>query len=298
MGKRSLAFPLRSPRVRAWLGERAAQVVEQARTLARTAVSARVVQRSTAAGLAASRKLAARWPLLAELLREPGQSVSSWWQEPTRPQPQPFTAHGVALGAEAVDALIAQLVASSSWQVRASAAMSLGHVTTDGVVPALVRALRDHSVEVAVAAVDALSSQRGDGALSELLAVLENRDGYFNPVTRVAAISALARRLELGRFDPVFAALRDIDAEVSIAAVAVIAERVPSRAGKLLLPVLCDRTGYYLPIVRLAVANALERTGALHAGVVGEILPHELDPAVRRVLERANYLAAPPRSAE
>jgi HEAT repeat protein len=204
----------------------------------------------------------------------------------------------VALGAEAVDALVAQLVSSSSWQARASAAMSLADVSAEGVVPALVRALRDRSVEVAVAAADALSGQRDECAATELLAVLENREGYFNPVTRVAAISGLARRLDVARLDPVFAALRDIDAEVSIAAVAVIAERVPARAGKLLLPVLCDKTGYYLPIVRLAAANALERAGALHSGVVGELLAQEIDPSVRRVLERANYLAAPPQSAE
>jgi HEAT repeat protein len=253
--------------------------------------------------MAAWGKIASRWPALAELVRERGLGLAGLVQdgrrgESERPRPDPAVANGVALGAEAIDALIAQLVSSSSWQARASAAMSLGHVSADGVVPALVRALRDHSVEVAVAAADALSGQRDEHAVTELLGVLENREGYYSPVTRVAAISGLARRLDVARFDPVFAALRDIDAEVSIAAVAVIAERVPGRAGKLLLPVLCDRTGYYLPLVRLAVANALERAGALHSGVVGELLPHEVDPSVRRVLERANYLAAPPHSAE
>jgi HEAT repeat protein len=304
-GKRSLSLQLRNPRLSAWVGRRAARVFEHVLTLARgasnTGVVQGVVQRSSVAGMAAWGKIASRWPALAELVRERGLGLAGLVQDARpreKPRPEHAVAHGVALGAEAIDALIAQLVSSSSWQARASAAMSLGHVSADGVVPALVRALRDHSVEVAVAAADALSGQRDEHAVTELLGVLENREGYYSPVTRVAAISGLARRLDVARFDPVFAALRDIDAEVSIAAVAVIAERVPGRAGKLLLPVLCDKTGYYLPLVRLAVANALERAGALHSGVVGEILPHEVDPSVRRVLERANYLAAPPHSAE
>jgi hypothetical protein len=306
-GKRSLSLQLRNPRLSAWVGRRAARVFEHVLAIARgasnTGVVQGAVQRSSVVGMAAWGKIASRWPALAELVRERGLGLAGLVQdgrrgESERPRPDPAVANGVALGAEAIDALIAQLVSSSSWQARASAAMSLGHVSADGVVPALVRALRDHSVEVAVAAADALSGQRDEHAVTELLGVLENREGYYSPVTRVAAISGLARRLDVARFDPVFAALRDIDAEVSIAAVAVIAERVPGRAGKLLLPVLCDRTGYYLPLVRLAVANALERAGALHSGVVGELLPHEVDPSVRRVLERANYLAAPPHSAE
>jgi hypothetical protein len=43
----------------------------------------------------------------------------------------------------------------------------------------------------------------------------------------------------------------------------------------------------------LAVANALERTGALHASVVAELASREADPAVLRVLERAPYPAEP-----
>jgi hypothetical protein len=228
-------------------------------------------------------RIAARWPALAELARE--QHEVRRQRRPPRP-----VVTGVPASSEAIDALIAQLMVATAWQARASAAMSLAHVTAEGVVPALVRALRDQSVEVAVAAAEALSNQYDDLAVGELLQVLENRDGYFSPVTRVAAITGLARRLDVARFDPVFAALRDIDAEVSIAAVAVIADRVPSKAGSLLLPVLCDKSGYYLPLVRLAVANALERSGALHAGVVGDLLLHEHDPSVQRVLERAKYL--------
>jgi HEAT repeat protein len=245
-------------------------------------------------GGAAWQRIIARWPALAELVRE-RKIVSARYRgnhNGLRPmKPQTITPEPV-LGSEAIEALIAQLLAASAWQARASAALSLGHVDAEGVVPALVRALRDPSVEVAVAAVDALAGREERAATDALLGVLADAERYFNPVTRVAAISGLARQLDVESFGPVFAAVRDIDAEVSIAAVAMIAERLPSAAATHLLPLLHDASGFYLPIVRLAAANALERAGCLHAGVVTELLGGEKDPAVRRVLERAQYLAA------
>jgi len=236
-------------------------------------------------GGSAWHKIAERWPALAELVRERKRTISARYRPP-----EPRASEPPALSVEAVDALVAQLMASSSWHARASAALSLGHVPSDDVVQALVRALRDPSVEVAVAAVDALTHHDSELAERELLAVLDNADGYFSPVTRVAAISALARRLDVSQFGPVFAAVRDIDAEVSIAAIAVIVDRMPRSAGSHLLPLLRDKSGYFLPIVRLAAANALERVGALHGGIAHELLYAESDPALRRVLERAQYL--------
>jgi HEAT repeat protein len=193
---------------------------------------------------------------------------------------------------ETTDALIAQLVAASAWQARAGAALSLAHHPGEDVVTALVRALRDPSVEVAVAAVDALVSHADESATQALLCVLKNHDGYFSPITRVAAISALSQRLDVAHYAPLFSAVRDIDAEVSIAAAAVITERMPHAESAQLLSVLRDTSGFYLPIVRLAVADALERAGILHAGVAEELLPSERDACVRRVLERASHLTA------
>lgn len=244
-------------------------------------------------GGAAWHTIAARWPALSELVRERKRAISARYRPAEREAPPP-----PQLSVEAVDALVAQLMASSSWQARAAAALSLGHVPSEGVVQALVRALRDPSVEVAVAAVEALAHHADPIAERELLAVLENPEGFFSPVTRVAAISALARRLSVESFGPVFAAVRDIDAEVSIAAIAVIADRLPGAAGTHLLPLLRDKSGYFLPIVRLAAANALERAGALHGGLARELLHAETDPAVRRVLERTQYLSEQPAPGE
>jgi len=106
--------------------------------------------------------------------------------EPRRAEPTP-------LHSEAVDALIAQLRAASSWQVRASAALSLRDVKAEGVLPALARALRDRSVDVAAAAADALSYRREAAAERALLAVLENADETISPVIRLAVANALER---------------------------------------------------------------------------------------------------------
>lgn len=236
-------------------------------------------------GGAAWQRITARWPALAELVRE--RKIVSARYQPREKQPVPVAP---ALSVEAIEALIAQLLAASSWQARASAALSLSQVEGEGVVPALLHALRDPSVEVAVAAVDALGGRDDRTARDALLGVLVNAEGYFNPVTRVAAISGLARQLDAESFGPVFAAVRDIDAEVSIAAVAIIADRMPTAAATQLMPLLRDPSGFYLPIVRLAAVNALERAGCLHSGVVADLLSSEQDPAVRRVLERAQYL--------
>jgi HEAT repeat protein len=237
-------------------------------------------------GGSAWQKIAERWPALAELLRE-RTSRRARGRHVKRAAPQATVPD---LAPEATDALIVQLMAASSWQARAEAALSLAPCNDDGVIEALLHALRDPSVEVAVACVDALTRHTDQRATQGLLQVLQNQDGYFSPVTRVAAVSALAERLSSDQFEPIASAVRDIDAEVSIAAAAVITERAPQLASTQLLLVLRDGSGFYLPIVRLAIANALERAGLLYAGVVHELLPAERDPAVRRVFERASHL--------
>lgn len=282
MGNRSFKLELRSPRLRGWLEQGLSQLLEKVRAT----MAWPELQRVQRFGGGAWQTVAARWPALADLVRE-RKLVRARYRppQPSAPAPKP-------LESDAIEALVAQLSAATSWQARASAAMSLAHVDAEDVVPALLRALRDPSVEVAVAAVDALGGRADGSAVDALLGVLQNSDGYFNPVTRVAAITGLARRPDLTSVEPLLAAVRDIDAEVSIAAIAVIAERWPDIAEAQLSPLLRDHSGYYLPLVRLAAANALERSGSLHAAVVVELLQKETDPALRRVFERAQYVAA------
>jgi HEAT repeat protein len=189
--------------------------------------------------------------------------------------------------------LCVQLVAASSWQQRAGAAQELTHMQGEAVVQALTRAVRDTSVEVAIAAVEALAQRTEASALHPLHAVVENSDGYFSPVTRVAALSVLGRVLSDASLAPIVACVRDLDAEVSIAAIAVVADRKRATAAEHLLPILADQSGFFLPLVRLAAANALTRAGALGPDLALQLLGTEQAQSVRRVLERA---AACPRT--
>jgi hypothetical protein len=61
-----------------------------------------------------------------------------------------------------------------------------------------------------------------------------------------------------------------------------------------LLPILEDQSGFFLPLVRLAAANALTRAGALGPDLAVQLLGAEQAQSVRRVLERA--AACPPSS--
>ncbi|HET6339718.1 MAG TPA: HEAT repeat domain-containing protein [Polyangiales bacterium] len=229
-------------------------------------------------------RLLHRWPAIADLVTEPTQAIRR------RRAPK---SNGVTNGSKgpldeaALEMLVVELVAAPSWQTRVNAAEALALMDGDGVLQALTRALRDTSVEVAIAAIDALARRQDRASLDALRVVLDNQDGFFSPVTRVAAIAALGRMLADTELAPVTALIRDMDAEVSIAAIAVVADRKRTTATEYLLPLLQDTSGYFLPLVRLAAANALTRAGALTPELAQQLLDRE-DPssAVRRVLER------------
>jgi hypothetical protein len=286
MANRSFKLQLPRPRLRTWLEDGMSHLLSRVRSSAWQNDVQRLGAEVQRFGGSAWRTIASRWPALAELVKE-RKFVSARYRPTAAKKPE-----DPALSAEAIAALLAQLRSASSWQTRASAAHSLAHVEAEGVLEALVQGLRDPSVEVAVAVVDALSSHHERASTQALLDVLENLDGYFSPVTRVAAMAGLARRLSVGELAPVLKAVRDRDAEVSIAAIAVVAECAPSLATEHVMPILRDGSGYFLPLVRLAAANALERAGCLSETLVRELLQTEPDAAVRRILERTRYVAA------
>ena len=231
-------------------------------------------------------RMLARWPALSELVVEPAKAMRKR-RRPAAKAPAPATnGTRAALDETALEVLVVQLVAAPTWQSRVTAAEALAYLDGDGVLEALTRALRDSSVEVAIAAIDALARRQEPPATDALLHVLANREGYFSPVTRVAALSALGRMLADNELAPVMTCVRDVDAEVSIAAIAVVADRKRATAAEYLLPVLQDTSGYFLPLVRLAAANALTRAGALTPELAQQLLIGEEATAVRRVLER------------
>jgi hypothetical protein len=227
-----------------------------------------------------------RWPAIADLVTDP--AVAMRRRRRTAPKSDSGATNGSKgpLDEAALEVLVVQLVAASNWQTRVSAAEALAQLDGEGVLEALTRALRDPSVEVAIAAIDALARRQDRASLDALRVVLDNRDGFFSPVTRVAALSALGRMLGDSELAPVMSCVRDLDAEVSIAAIAVVADRKRATAAEYLLPVLQDASGYFLPLVRLAAANALTRAGALTPELAQQLLDREETSAVRRVLER------------
>ena len=176
---------------------------------------------------------------------------------PEQPEAAPITAPGPSY-----ETILFSL-RDPDWKVRADAANLLGTWRQDGVEDALHSALRDDSAEVAATAAVSLSRLGTARAISALREVLENRDGYFSPVTRAACVHGLARCIDSDEAQAVLDVVQDVDAEVSIAAILAISERLPELATPRLLSVLSDDTSYFLPLVRLAAANALSRLGTL-----------------------------------
>lgn len=133
---------------------------------------------------------------------------------------------------------------------------------------ALIAELRGPSAELAAVAAIKLGARREPEAIQALRQALDNCDGYYSPLTRVAALQAFAHTLtqspSLEDLEPVLSLVRDIDAEVSMAAIDAVVQRAPANVAiDRLLPVVLDESGYFLPIVRAAATRALERAGLL-----------------------------------
>lgn len=136
----------------------------------------------------------------------------------------------------------------------------------DGVA-ALVTALRGPDPEPAAEAAKALGAHRSPRARAALLEALENRDGYFSPVTRVAAVRALATHLGDGDDTALSEAVRDIDPDVSLAAITALTEAGGDGAIAVLSGIVADETAFVLPASRRAAARGL---ATLRGGRPGE----------------------------
>jgi hypothetical protein len=190
-----------------------------------------------------------------------------------------------------IGAWIDDLRRAPDFEERVSAARRLADVAGEGVagegvVDALLDALNDPSAEVAVSALDALSRTGDPRAAPALASVLTNAEGYFSPLTRAAAVVGLARCSGPAAVPLLSEALTDVDAEVSLSAIAALAEVGPGMATTRLAAILTDETGYFLPAVRLAAAHALGAGGASDPDLATALLASERDPEVRAVLAR------------
>jgi HEAT repeat protein len=236
-------------------------------------------------GAQALRRVAARFPVLAELVSARGAAqhqVAVGNTRPRVPESDPHSARPLAPLATLLD----RLAHSPDWQERAQAAVDLARVEAHDAVEPLLRALQDPSAEVAAASIDSLARFRDGRVTFALERVLRNREGYFSPITRAAAVQGLARGASDGQLGPVVEALSDLDAEVSLAAIAALSEYAPALATRHILPLVEDRSGYFLPFVRLAATRALVRCGALSHPAAVNLRRYEQDPAVRGELDQ------------
>lgn len=245
-----------------------------------TALTGRV-QRMSAYAL---KQVLARWPIIGELLvvRAPASrtrkeaEIASFIETPTASPP-------AAAGDETPEQLMHQLASGADWETRARAAAALAYMDAPAIIDALVCALRDPSTEVAAAAIEALAVKGNARVVDVLQNVVNNSDGFFDTVTRATAVAGLARRAQMTH---VFAAVHDVDMAVSIAAISAIAEHAPDAASAYLLPIVRDRSGYFLPLTRVAAISALERSAALPNELALDLLASEPDASVRAALQR------------
>jgi HEAT repeat protein len=149
---------------------------------------------------------------------------------------------------------------------------------------ALIAALRDPSAEVAVDAAEMLRSRPGPATVEALREVLANREGYFNGATRAAAVLTLGALSPAGDLAAVYGALADVDATVSLSAIAAIVDRADDGCAEALLKLLEDGSGFYLPPTRRAAARGLDRIRSADPTRVKALLDRESDAAVRDAL--------------
>ena len=170
--------------------------------------------------------------------------------------------------------------------MRADAAKALAGASDPDAVEALVEALGDSSVEVAVSAAAALGAIGGEKARAGLLVVLQGGDPRYSSTTRAASLFALDALLPPGETEPLRAATRDFDADVSVTAIGVLAARGGEAAAGELLGIVVDETGFFMPTTRLAAAHGLSRVEPLDAALVERAWTREQDPAVYDALSR------------
>ena len=83
---------------------------------------------------------------------------------------------------------------------------------------------------------------------------------------------------------PVVSAVADVDALVSLAAIAALAERDETTSAGALMGVLENRAGFYLPLTRQAAARALMRLQNYEPDRLRRLLETEYDATVRETL--------------
>jgi HEAT repeat protein len=246
-------------------------------------------------GASALQAAAARWPLLSRLLGmvPPAPSaIDPVPFEPAAPRPpdEAPAASGNSRKARAAangrtrGEQLALLRGADDYAERAGAALALARVADPETTAALVTALRDRSAEVAAQAAEALAHHPGEVATAALRGVVENAEGYFSAPVRASAVRSLGVLLPPSEATAIAGALGDVEAIVSLAAIATLAERDAIESAGALIGLLEDRRGFYLPVTRQAAARALGRLRHYDRDRLRGVLAAEYDDVVRETL--------------
>lgn len=255
-------------------------------------------------------RLVRRWPALSRLVGIVSEPIAPESFDPDSLAPESFAADSFAsdslipapiappkgradAGAPSErDECLECLRACNDSTARASAARALSRIVDREATFALVVALRDPTAEVAVEAAEALRFHPVELVAPALRHVVDNRDRYFSPTTRAAAVRTLGALLPPGGAAAVVSAVADVDASVSLAAVAALAERDEAAGAQALLTLLEDGTGFYVPLTRQAAARGLAQMGHRDEGRIDALLRQEADPAVREALASVRLRAS------
>ena len=125
--------------------------------------------------------------------------------------------------------------------------------------------LRNASAESAADAADRLGRSGNPHAVEPLIAVLENGDGYFHPVSRAAAAMALGRLGDNRAIAALSAAVNDFSAEVSGESILALGELNAWSIVSTLTTIVANYSGFYLNVTRHAAIRTLCRLRATDA---------------------------------
>jgi HEAT repeat protein len=142
---------------------------------------------------------------------------------------------------------------------RIAAPEKIGPPADRATVSAQIAALHDTDADVARDAATALGRLGDASAVEPLIEALSDANGYFHSVVRSAAASSLAQLRDARAFQPLANAVRDTMAEASAEAVRALAAMGDPRAAGVLIDIVRNPTGFFLPTVRLAAVVGLKQ---------------------------------------
>ncbi|MGC4031576.1 MAG: HEAT repeat domain-containing protein [Tepidisphaeraceae bacterium] len=161
-----------------------------------------------------------------------------------------------AVGTKAVKPAAAKKVAAPA------VVASTVEVVTPAFPADLVAQLRHPAVETAVDAAAALARTGDVRVVPNLVATLENADGYCHVVVRAAAAMALGSFDTTESVNALLVAARDGMAEVSSEAILALGQLKSAAAVDMLVEIVTNANGFYLNTTRHAAVRALGRIGA------------------------------------